>query len=301
LFALNDFAKSLLTEADVNRFRERHADASQADAPSIMPISASGRIVWQAGSVYGLPLGPGSATAEFKNGHLRTEPIHCNLGTGQIDVMPQWDFAGNRLQLASGSRIRNLELTPELCNEWLGYVAPMMAEATDVQGHFSARVHRFDYHVDQPEQSMVQAVLTVHNASAAPGASLGQLFQVISVLGKRNTPDTGSIELPTQEVAFELRDGMVIHDGLQIMIGGYSMTSRGGVGFNRDLRLALDVPLDQSASERDNSVRIPFSGTIDRPQLDTSGLLQNLGRQQIGNRVNEQIDRGLNRLLDKLR
>ena len=294
-------APSLLTEADVNRFRERHPDASLADAPSITPMFASGQIAWQGGSVYGLPLGPGSATAEFQRGRLRTEPIHCDLGSGQIDVMPQWDLAGHRIQLASGSRIRNLELTPQLCKEWLGYIAPMMAEATNVHGRFSARVHRFDYHVDRPEQSMVHAVLTVHDATAAPGASLDQLVQLVSVLGKGSTRDTGSIELPGQEVAFELRDGMVIHDGLQIVIGGYNMTSRGGVGFSRDLRLALDVPLEHGVSGRDNSVRIPFSGTIDRPQLDASGLLQNLGKQQIGNRVNEQIDRGLNRLLDKLR
>ena len=294
-------APSLLTETDANRFRERHEDASKVDAPSIAPIFASGHIVWQGGSVYGLPLGPGSAIAAFKHGHLRTEPIHCELGSGQIDVMPQWDFAGNRIQLASGSRIRNLNLTPKLCSEWLGYVAPLMAEATNVEGRFSARVHRFDYHIDQPKQSMVQAVLTVHDATAAPGASLDQLLQVVSVLGKRNTLDTGSIDLPTQEIPFEMRDGMVIHDGLQMVVGGYYVISRGGVGFNRNLRLALDVPLEQSVSGRDNSVRISFSGTIDRPQLDTSGLLQSLGKQQIGNRVNEQVDRGLNRLLDKLR
>ena len=87
-------APSLLTETDANRFRERHEDASKVDAPSIAPIFASGHIVWQGGSVYGLPLGPGSAIAAFKHGHLRTEPIHCELGSGQIDVMPQWDFAG---------------------------------------------------------------------------------------------------------------------------------------------------------------------------------------------------------------
>jgi hypothetical protein len=215
--------------------------------------------------------------------------------------MPQWDFAGNRIQLASGSRIRNLNLTPELCSEWLGYVVPLMADATNVQGSFSERVHRFDYHIDQPKQSMVQAVLTVHDATAAPGASLEQLLQVVSVLGKRNTLDTGSIDLPTQEIPFEMRDGMVIHDGLQIGVAGYFMTSRGGVGFNRELRLALDIPLERGASGRNNSVRLPFSGTIDRPQLDTHGLLQNLGKQQIDSRVQEQLDRGLNSLLNKLR
>ncbi|MDG1898015.1 MAG: hypothetical protein P8J37_24195 [Fuerstiella sp.] len=295
-------APSLLTEMDVARFLARHADdTSTTDSPSIMPLSASGRVAWQGGRVYGLSLGAGSATIELSRGQLRTEPIHCSLGSGNIDVMPQWDLTGNRMQLASGSRIQNLKLTPEMCNEWLGYVAPMMAEATEMQGEFSARVHKFDYNVDKPEQSTVHAVLSVHSATATAGASLRQLLQVISLLEKRTTIETGTVVFPPQEIPFEMRDGMVIHDGLQVVAGGYYITSRGGVGFNRELRLALDVPLERSETGLENSVRIPFSGTIDRPMLDTSGLLGRIGNQQIGRRVNEQIDRGLNRLLDKLR
>ncbi|MCP4854606.1 MAG: hypothetical protein GY903_08935 [Fuerstiella sp.] len=292
---------SLLTEADVARFLSRHVGGSTPDAPTISPLSASGRIAWQEGLVYGLPLGPGSATAELKRGQLRTEPIHCGLGSGQIDVMPQWDVAGNRIQLASGSRIQNVRLTSELCKEWLGYVTPMLADATNVQGRISARVHQFDYCVDQPEQSMVQAMLTIHNATASPGASLDPLFHVVSLLGKQDSSGNRNVDFPAQDIAFEMRDGMVIHDGLQIGVAGYYMTSRGAVGFNRELRLALDVPLERGASRYNNSVRIPFSGTIDRPQLDTSGLLQNLGKQQIESRLNEQIDRGLDSLLDQLR
>ncbi|MEO2017213.1 MAG: hypothetical protein ABGZ53_22890, partial [Fuerstiella sp.] len=292
---------ALLTEADVARFLTRHVDGSILDGPPITPLSASGRIAWQGGLVYGLPLGPGSATATLKLGHLRSEPIHCSLGSGQIDVMPQWDVVGNRLQLASGSRVQNVQVTPEVCKQWLGFVAPMMADATDVQGRFSARVHQFDYYVDQPEQSMVQAVLTVHNATVAPGASLDPLLQVVSLLGKPNSLGSRTVDFPAQDIPFELRDGMVIHDGLQIEVAGYFITSRGAVGFNRELRLALDVPLERGASGRNNSVRIPFSGTIDRPQLDTSGLLQNLVKQQIESRVNKQVERGLNSLLDRLR
>jgi hypothetical protein len=177
----------------------------------------------------------------------------------------------------------------------------MMADATNVQGLFSARVHQFDYFIDQPEQTMVQAVLTVHNATASAGTSLDPLFQVVSLLGKQNSLGSRTIDIPAQDIPFEMRDGMVIHDGLQIGVAGYFMTSRGGVGFNRELRLALDIPLERGASGRNNSVRLPFSGTIDRPQLDTHGLLQNLGKQQIDSRVQEQLDRGLNSLLNKLR
>ncbi|MDG2131113.1 MAG: hypothetical protein P8K08_24150 [Fuerstiella sp.] len=293
-------APSLLTEADVVRFLARHVDSAKSDTLSITPISASGRIAWQGGKLYGLSIGPGAAAVELKSGRLRTDPIHCTVGSGQVDVMPQWDIAANRLQLAPGSRLQNLSLTEELCDEWLGYVAPMMAEATSVQGRFSARVHRFDYDFGQPEQSMVQAMLTVHSATAAPGPSLGQLFQLVSLLRKRNSSGTVTIELPSQGIPFEIRDGMVVHDGLEVVAGGYYMTSRGGVGFNRELRLALEVPLEQNGNGRENSVRVPILGTIDRPLLDTSGLLQNVGKQQIGNRIDEQIDRGLNGLLDKL-
>ena len=51
-----------------------------------------------------------------------------------MNIMPQYDLANSRLQLGTGSRVQNLKVTPELCREWLGYVAPMLADTAQVDG-----------------------------------------------------------------------------------------------------------------------------------------------------------------------
>lgn len=288
----------LWTTAEVVR------QTGQSDVSSdslIRPFELAGRIPFSGGRLYGLALGPGEVRAQLKEGLLRAEPIHCSLGSGELDVMPQWDLNRGVIQLASGSRVQNLAVTPELCGEWLGYVAPMMTDAASLEGTLSARIQRFHYFVDQPNQSTVQGVLTIQNASASPGSSLGPLLQVLQLAGQTNAAGQ-RLELPAQEVTVVLNNGMVTHQGLEIQMADYRMTSSGSVGLNKQIQLELDVPLERStADERGRSIKIPVGGTIGRPVLNTQGLLQNFGRQQIDETINKQLDRGLNRLLDKLR
>ncbi len=127
-----------------------------------------GGISWESGLLWGLTLGPASVKANLDKGVLRTQPIQCSVNTGSMSIMPQIDLTSGRIQMGTGSRIENVDLTPELCRDWLAYLAPMFADAAEVEGKFSARVNEFDYHSATPEQSLITGTLTVHNAQANP-------------------------------------------------------------------------------------------------------------------------------------
>ena len=58
-------------------------------------------------------------------------------------------------ELGAGSRVENVNVTPELCREWLGFVAPMLADAADVNGQLSMRVERFLWDLNAPQNSDV--------------------------------------------------------------------------------------------------------------------------------------------------
>ena len=298
---------SLWTATDLASYRASIASETSivgSDEQSLAkPLQATGRIAWDGGRLYGLPLGPGSAVAELKNGLLRTEPVRCALGSGEVNFMPQWDLNSNILQLAPGSRIQNLEVTPELSREWLGYLAPMLSDAASARGTVSARLQQFDYYVDSPAVSTVHGELTLHNAVASPGQSLSPLIQLIDLVDRNYAGQRRELEFPDQNIPFELRDGMVLHDGLQMQFGDYLMTSRGGVGLDRRVQLTLTVPMEKNVSDPTGSrtLQIPIGGTVDRPQLDTRGLLQNVGQQQLQKQVDQQLNRGLNKLFDKLK
>ncbi|MEQ9407629.1 MAG: hypothetical protein RIK87_07865 [Fuerstiella sp.] len=289
----------LLTETQV----ARQSDVSHAppDETLIVPLAVTGQVSWDSGLLYGLPLGSGSTRVQLKNGLLRSEPIHCTIGTGELDVMPQWDLNRNLIQLASGSRVRNLNLSPELCREWLAYVTPLLVDAAQVEGSVSARIQRFDYFPDQPAGTSAQGILTVHHAAASPGTSVTPLLQLLELTGKTSLTDR-QIQIPSQDIPVDVSGGLVTHDGLLLDLSGYQLASSGSVGLNRQIQLILDIPLERSTVDsRGRSIRVPVGGSIDQPQISTQGLLQNLGRQQLEGELNQQLDRGLNKLLDRLR
>lgn len=293
---------SIWTEADLARL---HPTPGREPHPTVTPLQASGQISWDGGRLYGLKLGPGAAVAQLQNGMLRTEPISCQLGTGTVKVMPQWDMNMNLVQLAPGSRVEDLQVTPDLSREWLGYIAPMLSDAANVRGAISARVQRFDYFMDTPSTSTIQGQLSLRDAVASAGQSLEPLMQVLNLVDGKSDQSGQRRQLvfPNQDIPFELRNGMVMHDGLQAQFGNYGVSSSGGVGLDKRVQLVLTVPLERNvgAAANGRTLQIPVGGTVDRPQLETRGLLQNLGRQQIQNQVDKQLDRGLKGLLDKLR
>ncbi len=272
---------------------------------TISPLRATGGIAWDSGTLWGLRMSSASVKAVVENGLFRTEPIQCQLNTGELHLMPQFDLVRQRLQLATGSRVQNIELTPELCRQWMSYLTPLMADATDVNGRISARVERFDYDLNVPQNSDAAAVVTIHNAQASPGTLLMPLLDAINLIRRVGNADRSSvvrsITLPAQDVALQLRQGFVVHQGLMIELAGYRAKSSGAVGLNRQLQLTLDIPLEKAAGSNEfRNVRIPIGGTIDRPLPDTSALLQGLGTQAIEQKLNNQLDRQLNKLLDKL-
>ncbi len=295
-------APSLFTTGDVLRLQRLNPAAV-----GVTPLAAQGTITWTSGQVYGLRLGPGTAVTSLENGQLRTEPIHCSVSTGEAHVMPVYDLNTSRLLLATGSRVEKIDLTPEIAREWLGYVTPLLSDAAVVKGSFSARVHQFVYDMNQPAASTIQAILTVHQAAASPGSSLAALLQAVELL----QPDKSlvrDITMPAQDIAFELRNGMIIHDNAMLELAGYQLRSSGGVGLDQRIQMTLNVPLARSAGQTDTAARtiaVPVTGTLGRPQIDTAGLLQNLGtgriQQEIDTRVKGQLDQQLNRLFDKLR
>ncbi|MCA9060138.1 MAG: hypothetical protein KDA85_16635, partial [Planctomycetaceae bacterium] len=279
---------------------------SANELPTGDPLRVSGKIAWQGGSVYGMPLGPGTLQAQYDQGVIRTEPIQVSLGGGQASVMARYDSHADVLELASGSRIEQIQLTREFCQEWLGYVSPMMADATEVQGSVSARLDRFHWNFAIPDSSLASGTLTVHSAEAAPGASLLQMLQLIDTVRRLDNANRSSVvrslSLPPQNVTVDVHDGAVYHQGLQVELAGYQMESSGSVGLrDQQLQVVLPVPLEKQTAGTGKTNTVPLRGTVRSPQPDLSGVLQSLGTNRLEQQLNDQLDRGLNKLFRSIK
>jgi hypothetical protein len=276
-------------------------------------LRGSGTVQWSQAGLFGLQSGPATIAARLENELLRADPVRCSVSGGELSVMPQYDLLRSQLQLGSGSRIQNLQLSPSLCRQWLAYVTPLLADSAEVSGTVSARVERFLWDFEFPERSAVTGELTVHQAQAAAGSSLAPLLQVAELLrqrGQNSEPlSARSLILPAQTIPVQIREGGVLHEGLTMELSGYRMVSSGRVGFDERLQMQLQVPLEKStAGNSGRSVPVALRGTIRSPQPDTAALLQAVGVRKleeklggsVNDRLNQELDKGLGRLLDKL-
>lgn len=278
---------------------------AKSDAAEGSTFKGTGKIGWQSAVLWGLEVGPAETTVEIDQQILRTGPIRCSLNGGELNVMPQYDIATNRLALGTGSRVENIQLTPELCRNWLGYVAPMMADSVQVNGTISARLERFLWNFNHPENSDAQAQLTIHQAQASPGSSLVSLLEVVDLLRKKNEGSTSyserSLNLPEQTIPIQVKQGYVTHEGLMMELSGYRLRTSGAVGLNEQVQIVLEVPLEKSsAAGAGRVVKVPLRGSISSPQIDTGNLLQNLGTQKLQEQIGDKVDQSLNKQLNKL-
>lgn len=267
------------------------------------PLSIAGAVTWESGQLMGLPVSSGVVRANFNEGLIRTQPIRCTIGTGTLSTMAQYDINRSLLTLAPGSRLENLELNEQFTRQWLGYAMPMLGDATQVRGHLSCRIDQCDYDVNQVDRSLISGRVDVHDASATTGESANSILSVLALLDKEAAQNFQQLTLPPQTIQLQMQSGQIAHDQLLMQLGKYELSSRGIVTTDQRLNLTLTVPVSEQASRYtgSRSLQIPVTGTISRPLPNTRGLLQNVGQQQLQNRVNEELDKGLNRLFDKLR
>ena len=270
---------------------------------AVRPFCVNGRLSWESVELYGLSLGAGATELEFADGRLRTEPIECTVNeTGHMRTMLDCDLAAGRLELAPGSRVRNLVLSSELCRLWLDYIAPVTVDAASVSGVVSGRLGLFRYDWYQPELSEIQGMLDVEQITAVPGSALLSLLQAIDAFRPDRRSVVRNVRFPTQRIGCEMRNGMISHDQVHVSVAGRDIRSHGAVGLDRQLNLILDIPLDRSdGTGTGRVVSVPVSGTIDNPRIDAERILQDAGTRHMQEEFDRQLDRGLNRLLDSLR
>lgn len=283
--------------------RSLPAGLSSKEIAKLQPLSVAGSVRWDSGQLMGLDMTPGMINATFKEGMVRTDPISCGIGTGTVNAMVQYDLGQSRLQFAPGSQVQNLELNEQFTKQWLGYAIPLLGDAANVRGHLSCRVNLCDYDLVNSNNSRIEGTLDIHDARATTGPSANSLMSALAVLDRDGAENFRELVLPAQQVRVQMQSGQIAHDQLVMQLGKYEITSRGIVTMDQRLNLSLTVPVSEQAARYTGarSLTIPVTGTVSRPTPDTRGLLQNIGQRQIQNRVNEQLDNGLNKLFDKLR
>jgi hypothetical protein len=281
-------------------------------------VRAQLELPWSGATVYGLPVGAGRLTANLGDGAVRIEPLSVAVGEGQLSAAPhlRFDPPPSELSLPAGPMISNVRISPEVSEAMLKYVAPVLAGTTQSEGTFSMQLDGARIPLAEARRADAAGKLTVHSVRVVPGPMARELIglgQQIEALAKRrdptalaSRPQVTLLAIRDQQVSFRVADGRVHHQNMEFQVGDVTVRSQGSVGLDETLALTLHVPIQDAwiakepllAGLKGQSLQVPMSGTLTRPQIDeraVSGLsqklLQGAAKGAIGDELNKAFDK----------
>ncbi|MBU6238365.1 MAG: hypothetical protein KGQ51_11085 [Planctomycetes bacterium] len=284
-------------------------------------LQATSSIGWDRANVIGIDIGQGEIPVEVRDGRFVSK-ASFPVSQGTLRWNLDGDLAGEPLTIRQSQErvVENVAITREMCQRWLKYVAPLLADATSVQGNISLDISKAEIIPSDWTKQTAIGQVHVHGAAVGPGPLADQLLALVQQIralrkGAGATDGGGQptswLQLPEQNIGFEVDRGRVAHRGLQIQAGDVALWTSGSVGIDGTLEMVASVPIQKEWLDKAPALQslagqqfqIPIRGTMTRPQLDLgslAGMTQNLAAAALQGAAQKQIDRGLNKLLGPL-
>jgi translocation and assembly module TamB len=327
---MEEVAKQLSTLAGIDIVLQGIHDttidiaASHRDDASVS-LLVNTNLGWESGEVAGVVFGPSTIPIMMTETTVAIRqaviPVDQGRITASADIHylpgPMW------MDVKPGVIARNLRMTPQLSDRWLQYLAPMVAQATRIDGTFGVELSQAEVNLVDPIQSRVRGQLQINQVNFDAGPVTTQLLssiQQIQMIARGRTPDAAAPTdrgrnlalLPTQTVDFDFTNGLITHQRLFMTVDKARVITSGQVHVDGNLNLVTQVPLDAEWLGNDlkalagTTVTLPITGTLSRPRLDPSAirtLVGQIGTQaiqsQAENYLEKQLNRGLERLLGR--
>lgn len=278
----------------------RGANATEKDeaSPTVSPeepFSAVAQWTWDSFEAYGVQSQSGGLWTRFEDQHLRVVPVDVKIGkNGQYLAKLDFDFSDDEtmLYVEEGYVLRDVAFSEEMARSWLKYVAPVFAEATDLEGEFSIKVNEAEMVWADKQFEELEGVLEIRESRLGPGPMVQQATAPLKGLMRFANRQEGElladgakwVTLPRQSVPFKKAHGRVYHHELTFQTGKMSVVSAGSVGDDQTLDIAVTVPFDFIPSNRpigqlfQDPIRILVTGTLSEPKIDASQIA-NVGKQ----------------------
>lgn len=286
-------------------------------------LQGSATLGWDQAAIGGLQLGALASRWDIDRRLIRSSRIQLPIGTGSIDLEPALMQRGPSwfLLQARPTRLNRIALTQDLCSEWIRFAAPLVADATQIEGELSAEVRELVVPLEQPGAARMQGTLFIHGAEMRAAPLLREYFglaarlrQVLRGAGA-STDDADGVpvdlaRLPEQQVVVSMQDGVIQHQGLTAIIQGLEIKTSGAVTVDERMQLVAEVTIPARWVQKQRHLsrlagqvlRIPITGTLSRPTIDSraiASLAQQLARGSVESAIEGEVDRQLRKLFDR--
>jgi len=245
---------------------------------------------WTAATAFGIRSDNGQLRVATQDNILSIDPVHVPVTTGQLRVRPSipLDRQPFTVHIGGGPVLENVEMTEEMCRSWLMYIAPLISNATAVEGRFSLGLDQASLPLDAPGRGVASGKLLMQEGRVGPGPIADEVLKgvgtILQISGGRLDPDAMVwMNMPRQEIQFQMKDGRMAHGLVVFNVGGVVVTSQGSVGtVDRTLDLLVEFRLPQEWLQRGpilaalvgEGLQLKVGGTLDKPQVDNKPLAE---------------------------
>ncbi len=266
-------------------------------------LNGSARVGWDRIDLYGFPIGKQAVEAQLREGVVAMNPLVVPVSGGRVRLEPTLRLAGQQeLRLAPGVLADHITITPEMANQHLKYVVPIMAGVAQVGGAFSVVIDQLRVPLDHPENGEIEGKLTVHSVDIGPGYITQELATLLQ------QPLTVGLTREST-VDFKMIQGRIYHQNLEFAFPGVTVRTHGSAGL-ADQSLSMLAEIQLSGQRLGNlpiaqqlvssqAIRLPITGTLSKPAIDARALAEATG-QTLRNAAEGALEQGLNRGLQKL-
>jgi hypothetical protein len=187
---------------------------------------------------------------------------------------------GRQMSIKSTTILDRYKLTPKITDKGLGFVAPLLANATDVEGSLSLKIETLT--VDRiDEKSVVKELrgsVVLHDVRAEAGPVAGDLLDILGYMLRRDIPKRALVAKDST-VDFYLKKDRLYHEGFAFVLPEVApeieLRSAGSVGVDESLDITLSLIVPQSLADTlpvlrplvGKPVEVKVAGTISEPQV----------------------------------
>ena len=265
-----------------------------------------------------MQIGAGEIDAKLADGAVQVKPLDIVISEGKLSAAPLVRLMPPpvELQLGAGPLISQMRITPELCAQWLKFVAPMLSEATRTDGRLSMDLQWARVPLDNPKAADIAGRLTIQSIGVTSGPSarpFSLLTQKVEAIFRRGAQPQSAggesplVKLGPQQVDFRLVGGRVYHQNLEVTVGSVVLRTRGSVGLDETLNLVAEMPVrrewigtdPQMAQWQNQTVQFAIGGTLRKPAIDPRAI-ELLTAQMVKNSVRTTITDPLKQELQKV-
>lgn len=293
-------------------------DAQQApsERPMVNPrLTASASVDWESAKGYGIAIGPGEIRARLADATVTFSPLDFPLAEGRLQAEPSIDLRSSpgRVVLKPGPIMQKVNITPQMCRTWIRYAAPLLANATQAEGQLTTVIDHAQLPLGNPQGATAMGTIVIHQGRAGAGPLVKEMLVIASQVRAlvrqeppRFDPDASSrwVTIPQQEIDFRLAEGAVTHQRFEVRVKDVQLITSGTVRTDQTIQLVCEVPIQDGwvqtnrllGALRGTTLRIPISGTLSQPKID-SRVLGDLGKRMLRGATEDllrnQLEKGL--------